>query len=198
MADPGRPTKFTPTIRAALIEGITAGLTYKHVCDLVGIDYTTFNLWRNKGKGLDAPDDDGYFGFFHDLMRAERSASIAMMATVRKIAQGYTISRPFMDRGGRIVTDKKGNPVLIDDPILPDWRAAAWWLERRYPDEYGKTRIEHSGKITINFEDEAVQLIKARQLDYSTALETFDHDDELVRSLFAKAEIPISTGEDQD
>ncbi len=77
-----------------------------------------------------------------------------MMATVRKVAQGYTIKRPFTDRAGRVITNKDGTPMMIDDAILPDWRAASWWLERRYPDEYGRTRTEVTGADggTIRFE----------------------------------------------
>jgi phage terminase small subunit len=51
-------------------------------------------------------------------------------------------------------------------------------------------------KIEITWQDETVSLIKAGQLDYKTALETFDHDDELVRRLFAKAEVSIQIAED--
>lgn len=150
----GRPSKFTPTVRKVLIDGITAGLTYKHVCQIAGIDYESFNNWRKIGEALDEPDDEGYFDFFVALTRAESNASLSMMATIRKVAQGYKIKRPFTDRAGRIVTDRDGNPVLIDDEILADWRASAWWLERRYPEEYGKTRTEVTGVDggTIRFE----------------------------------------------
>ena len=34
---------------------------------------------------------------------------------------------------------------IIDDP---SWQSAAWWLERNYPEEFGRRQaIEHSGKI---------------------------------------------------
>lgn len=133
----GRPTKFTPDIRKALVDAITAGLTYTHACQIVGIDYTTFNLWRNKGQVLTKADAAGYFDFFNALTRAETNASLTMMATIRKVAQGYKKKSVFMGRDG---------PVTYDDEIPADWRAAAWWLERRYPDEYGRQRIEHTGK----------------------------------------------------
>lgn len=52
-------------------------------------------------------------------------------------------------------------------------------------------------KISVHhtWQDETIELIKSGRLTYSEALETFDHDDTLVRSLFAKAEIPVSTGQ---
>lgn len=52
-------------------------------------------------------------------------------------------------------------------------------------------------EIRHTWEDESVALIKSGMMSYKDALETFDHDDTLVRRLFAKAEIPISVGEDQ-
>lgn len=128
----GRPSKFTPEIRKALIDAITAGLTYTHACQIVGIDYVTFTNWRNKGEQLDEEDEEGFFDFFNALTRAETKASTAMMAHIRAAAQG----------------DKKNG-------INPDWRAAAWWLERRYPDEYGKQKLDinHSGKVSLSWAD---------------------------------------------
>jgi hypothetical protein len=42
---------------------------------------------------------------------------------------------------------------LIFDAAHKDWKAAMTYLERKYPDEYGrqeKTRVEHSGQLTID------------------------------------------------
>lgn len=40
-----------------------------------------------------------------------------------------------------------------------DWHAATWKLERRYPRDYGKQLIEHSGKIeqemTVNWPEDS-------------------------------------------
>ncbi len=61
--------------------------------------------------------------------------------------------------------------------------------------KYHETFIDKL-KIEISWQDETITLIKSGALTYEAALETFDHDDTLVRSLFAKAEIPVSIGED--
>lgn len=57
--------------------------------------------------------------------------------------------------------------------------------------------IKQEIAVHHTWQDDTIQLIKSGHLTYTAALETFDHDDTLVRSLFAKAEIPISIGEDQ-
>lgn len=51
--------------------------------------------------------------------------------------------------------------------------------------------------IHHTWQDEAVSLIKAGEITYEAALETFDHDDALVRELFAKAQVEISTGQSE-
>lgn len=134
----GRPSKFTPDVRKAIIDGVTAGLTYTHVCRIVGIEYETFNQWRKKGAALLEKDDDGYFEFSEMLTRAEHQTSLSMMANIRKCAQGYKLKRSFVN--------KKGELITYEDDVPSDWRASAWWLERRYPDEYGRQRIEVTGK----------------------------------------------------
>ena len=46
-------------------------------------------------------------------------------------------------------------------------------------------------KIEVTWQDEAIALIEAGQITYAAALEAFDHDDTLIRQLFAKAKKPI-------
>jgi hypothetical protein len=83
--------------------------------------------------------------------------------------------RNWLDRG---VTDDDGNPtdprpdaadyvefrlaflaaeteqeerMLGDITSDPDWKAKAWYMERRFPDRYNqKTKLEHSGEVTAN------------------------------------------------
>lgn len=43
------------------------------------------------------------------------------------------------------------NVVLIQSAAKTNWQAAAWWLERSFPDKYGRrTRVEHGGEVTIH------------------------------------------------
>jgi phage terminase small subunit len=53
-------------------------------------------------------------------------------------------------------------------------------------------KLEHSGSITITYEDKAVALIRDGKLDYPKALEVFDGKDDLVRQLFARANVAVT------
>jgi hypothetical protein len=66
---------------------------------------------------------------------------------------------------------EKRNVTIIQAASIETWQAAAWWLERRNPSEYGrKERVEHElfGKegappITYSLEAENAALIKVLQ-----------------------------------
>ena len=53
----GRPTKHTPQLEAELLESITAGATYGLACELVGITYSLFCLWRRQDPDFAARID---------------------------------------------------------------------------------------------------------------------------------------------
>jgi len=45
---------------------------------------------------------------------------------------------------------KKRNISIIQKAAINTWQAAAWWLERKYSEEFAlKNLTEHSGKIEI-------------------------------------------------
>jgi hypothetical protein len=70
-----------------------------------------------------------------------------------------------------------------------NWQAAAWKLERRYPDQYGKqARIEVS-----DWRSEAIRLIQTGELDYRALAEAFD--DTLAADLFRAAGVSVQVGE---
>lgn len=57
--------------------------------------------------------------------------------------------------------------------------------------------VQQHIEVHHTWQDEAVSLIKSGEITYEAALETFDHDDRLVRELFAKAQVEVSTGQGQ-
>jgi phage I-like protein len=47
-------------------------------------------------------------------------------------------------------------------------------------------------KIEVTWQDAAVAMIQQDELTYASALEVFDHDEALIKELFAKARMPIN------
>lgn len=130
-----RPHKFTRDHVDRLMRGIRMGLTYNLACMYAGISYDVFNNWRD-GKFPRVLDDDQKqmkFEFIDMLTRAEGDAAARHMSTVMQAA------------------------------AQGDWKASAWALERRWPEDYGMRKMEVTGKDggPIQFEAQAAKLIEA-------------------------------------
>jgi transposase len=68
------------------------------------------------------------------------------------------------------------------------WQADAWWLERRYPDQWGKRErvdVNHTGSVDVRL---AVRQMQA-------ALDEVLPDDPKVRRLFAQKVMALDNGE---
>jgi hypothetical protein len=111
----GRRTKYTPETVEKITQAIRLGATYRLACDYAGISEETFAQWRNT-----KPE------FSEAVKAAEGEGAIKWLALIDRAANG--------------ITDKDGNLVQA-----PSWQAAAWKLERRYPQMYGRQAIEISG-----------------------------------------------------
>lgn len=135
-----RPTKLTPDVQNIIISAIERGHTYESACGLAGIHYDTFNEWRKRGneeiERLKNPrcklkEDEGPFVEFSEaLTRAEAGmVENALLA---------------IDMG-----------ALGDGARPGDWRAAAWKLERRKPDDWGQR-----SKIVHEFSTEELRILQ--------------------------------------
>ena len=134
----GRPTKFTPETRTRVLDAIALGATYELAASYGGISYELFRQWMARGRGLSEKQekarksrklsdaDAEFLAFFEDVTRAENEAVIKWLEKIELAASGS------------------------------DWRAAAWKLERRYPQAYGRSVTEH------RLDDESVE--KGREL----------------------------------
>lgn len=97
-------------------------------------------------------------------------------------------------RISRGVGDNAEEVETFEDEIELHNPQVALQLLGKYHGHFGdKLKID----IHVTWQDEAVSLIKSGDITYEAALETFDHDDRLVRELFAKAQVPISVGQSE-
>jgi hypothetical protein len=123
----GRPTKCTPELTEEFAKLLRAGNYFECACGYCGITMKTGYNWLNWGEeALEAADgieedvpegnQRAYAHFFHTTQVAAHSAEIRNVALIQQAAQG----------GGE-----------------GDWRAAAWWLEKRYQKRWGMKTEQH-------------------------------------------------------
>ncbi len=127
-----RQQYLDPEARARFLQAIRVNAPYVLACQYAGWSIESWRRWRiaaesRKGKGKTS---DPLVEFVDAVMRAEADAAMRGLVIIEQAAVG-------LQR-----TDEHGNVEQVRDP---DWRAAAWKLERRYPADFGKRAMEISG-----------------------------------------------------
>ena len=125
----GRPTSCTPDSTNRIAQGIQLGATYEMAANYGGVSYDSFLNWMKRGKAeierrqsSRVQEDTArwqreqtYVQFFEAIKKAESVGIMGWLAKIEKAANDG------------------------------QWQAAAWKLERRYPETYARQRIEHTG-----------------------------------------------------
>lgn len=99
-----------------------------------------------------------YVQFLHELKKAEIEGEAAAINQIVKAAQ-------------------EGN-----------WTAAAWMLERRFPERWARVQ-----KVEVSWKTEMISAIKEGQLSFEEVMEVIN-DDDLARELFESAGIEVISG----
>ena len=125
---PGRPPKeapkYTPVTERRILRGLKAGNTLRATADSAGIDRDTLRRWMDQGEtDHQAGRDTEKSRLYGKIKKAMAVPVLANVARIQRAAQGGT------------------------------WTAAAWWLERRHPEEWGKPpeRLEVSTPLPLQF-----------------------------------------------
>jgi len=122
----GRPVKINPTIQAELVKMIQAGNYMETAAAFVGISISTMRDW---------------------IRRGEREAQRFIDDPKARPIKSET---PFMEFSAAIKKAQAAaeirDVIIIGDAARESWQAAAWRLERKYPEKWGrKDRHEVSG-----------------------------------------------------
>lgn len=125
----GRPTKCTPEVIAEFANLMAAGNYFETACDYVGLSKQTAYNWIKRGQEALAAADD-----LDAVPEGERIFVEFMDATHRSAAQAEVRNVALIQQAAR-------------DGAPGDWRASAWWLEKRKQDTWGekRTKLEHTG-----------------------------------------------------
>jgi hypothetical protein len=171
----GRPTKFSPEVVAALTDALAAGMTQDQACIRADISTVTLQNWKACAEAGDAR----FLGFLDALTRARADGIRARLTQILAAAsEGFDyietveVTEDKLNRDDKVVKLTKSTSTKRKTP--PDWKAAAWWLERVESAQFGPTtKAEHTGKdggpISVSVADvEAVR--KKRWADIAPGL----------------------------
>lgn len=148
----GRPLKLSHAIREQLCKFIALGVSLEAACEQEGIARSTFFEWLHRGR---AAREDAEARALADA--PSRSAPAASNAAVLKLLAATEL--PFVMLMASVeqalARAESGFALKIAKAADRDWRAAAWWLERRRPDAYGSretVRVERAPASMTNDE----------------------------------------------
>ncbi|MGC4951015.1 hypothetical protein ACLQ2N_33095 [Streptomyces sp. DT224] len=136
-----RTRLLTPEVETRLVEASRAGLAVDLAAVNAGISRATFLRWMAYGRteavdraAGNPPDPalDHFVEFFEKVERARASAALSAALDIRRASRGgiVTTHRTFDPHTGKVLEETITTP--------PDWRAAAWYLERQHRKQYGK------------------------------------------------------------
>lgn len=146
------PRKMTPAVRASLINSIKIGLTQLEAAENAGIDESTFYRWQK--KALESNGTGAYASLFQDLKKATTESKLYALGIVSKAAN----NKDFTEET-KTTYDAKGNikeKVVIRKPAGKSWQAAAWFLERKFREEFGRNAVDAQQepiKIEVSYPD---------------------------------------------
>lgn len=170
MAGRGRPSKLTPEIQEEILRVIKSGNYIETACAYVGINKTTFYDWLRKGA------------------REKERVAQNPKARVKKDLQKYVDFSNAVDKA--LAQAEIRDVAIIGKAAEENWQAAAWRLERKFPDRWGrkeKYSLEHTGK-----EGGPIETSHTEQIDLSNLT---DKELEQLEKIIAKS---TDTGRDKE
>lgn len=135
----GRPSKFTPLLGAAIVADVSAGTLFvAQIALRHRIHPETIRNWVEAGQKPDAPEDLAEFS--DAFIAADSDAEHRCIERARKGGAAHKGKRK------RTVekTDEFGSKSVevLEETVTVrgDWRADAWFAERRWPKRWGANK----------------------------------------------------------
>lgn len=180
----GRPPLLTPERADKIVTAIRAGATVRSAAHHANISDSSFSSWLERGRRerqrqhtLDDTNTDDplpdiaerehrYLDLLARVEAARADAEVEAVGILRRAITGWdevtTVRDQTLNRDGEIVTLTRTSTVRKFS-----WQAAAWWLERTRPSEFGRyVRTEVTGAdggpielAAVDLRARAIQLV---------------------------------------
>ncbi len=174
--------RLTTERHRAIVAAVQTGMSMERAGGLVNISPATISGWISRGRNADhaartaghTPDDDpdvadgvpdvdrAFWRLWYDVETARAQAVQDALLTIRQAARGWDVVETTETvKQVPVSTADDGRVVYADEVTTVTkrgtarhWQAAAWFLERTLPDEFGRrTRTEltgaHGGPVEV-------------------------------------------------
>lgn len=130
-------SKLNSKVQTIIVEALKNGLSMTRLASLAGLDPTTIVRWLKEGE---KNVTEKYADFYRACKKAEVECEESCILVVRKAINGDLKSTKVKKVYS---TDKEGNRIVISDEKVvtrnsPSWTAAMTFLERKYPERWGR------------------------------------------------------------
>ena len=118
-----RPTKLTPEVHEAIVDGINAGLTFRLSCARAGVTPATFYNWLEKGE---VAQSGALMEFFNAVERAKADSALRLISQITLQAPAGPAVRTAMMAtrwSGSVWPHAQIRPVTV---LRPSVLGAAW------------------------------------------------------------------------
>jgi len=145
-------SKFTPARRKALLELLKKAVPIGIACDKVGIDRTTYYLWKNRAERYnpvdkDTKDDKPYHDFFQKIHEARAAAFQQLLNEIMHMGMGYEATEKIEEyrqtEDDKIIGQKK---IRVVTRFIRHPQALIFLAERLFPAYFGnRLRLDVEG-----------------------------------------------------
>jgi len=152
-------TKFTPHVRTARLELLKKAVPIGVACDKIGIDRTTYYLWKNRAERYnpvdkDTKEDKPYHDFFQKIHQARADAFRQLLNEIMQMGMGYETTEKieeYHQKEGKIAGQKK---IRVVTRFIRHPQALTFLAERLFPAYFAnRLRLDVEGIDELIFRE---------------------------------------------
>jgi len=183
----GRKSGLTPEVQRRIVAALNAGNYLESAAGAAGVTPAALHGWLARGRAArDLVDVDGTNrcptceseGSDPCLTGSGRTAAKPHVRRPKRTDATPGDETPYVEFVDAVERARAGAEVqavaLIRNAALAgDWRAASWYLERSYPDRWGRSQVQHvgpsGGPVEIDVTVEALESKLSEMMDLELA-----------------------------